>query len=190
LNKALPLKRKKPTLYFINNMSDTFHEDADEKSIDEVMNIVKQAHWHNFYILTKRSKRMREYFDREAAPDNLWLGLTVENKEHGFPRLEDLRRTNGKNKHICCEPLLEDLGNIDLKQIRLVVGGGESGSKARKTELSWVESLQRQCEIQNVHFYWKQWGAYGQDGVYRGKSKNGCLVNGEVVQSFPRNLMP
>lgn len=191
INKAIPLKRKKPTLYFINSMSDTFHEDADKPSIDAVMDIVKKANWHNFYILTKRSKRMRDYFSKEDAPDNLWLGVTVEDRKHGLPRLKDLQRTNGRNKHLCCEPLLEDLGEIALDQISLVVGGGESGSKeARKTELKWVESLQHQCEIRNVHFYWKQWGAYGQDGVYRGKSKNGCLVNGEVVQSFPENLMP
>jgi protein gp37 len=190
LEKAAPLSRKKPTLYFINNMSDTFHEDADDQSIDAIMHVVRQAHWHNFYMLTKRSQRMREYFEKKTAPDNLWLGVTVEDRAHGLPRLKDLQRTNGKNKHICCEPLLEDLGNIDLSQIRLVVGGGESGSHARKTELSWVESLHRQCQAQNVHFYWKQWGAYGQDGVRRGKRKNGLLVNDEILLSFPDELMP
>lgn len=190
LKKALPLRRKKPTLYFINNMSDTFHEDADDRSIDEVLNIVRQAHWHNFYILTKRSERMKEYFDKEAAPDNLWLGVTVEDKEYGFPRLKELQQTRGKNKHICCEPLLEDLGDIDLSQIGLVIGGGESGKNARKAELSWVESLHHQCQIQNVHFFWKQWGTYDQDGVFRGKGRSGFLVNGKVLQSFPNNLMP
>ena len=191
LEKAIPLKRKKPTLYFINNMSDTFHEDADDQSIDNIINIVRQAHWHHFYILTKRSRRMMEYFKREAAPDNLWLGVTIENRKHGLPRLKDLQQTNGKNKHICCEPLLEDLGVIDLTQISLVVGGGENAREsARKTELSWVESLQSQCQRQGVHFYWKQWGAYGPDGVYRGESKTGCLINGKAYLSFPDNLMP
>jgi protein gp37 len=190
LEKAAPLRRKKPTLYFINNMSDTFHEDADEQSIDRIMHIVKQAHWHNFYILTKRSERMRAYFDRETAPDNLWLGVTVENRKHGLPRLKDLQQTNGMHKHICCEPLLEDLGNIDLMQVKLVVGGGESGPNARRAHLSWVESLQRQCQTQNVYFYWKQWGSYGQDGLFRGKGKTGYLVNGKALQSFPESLMP
>lgn len=190
LKKAAPLKRKKPTLYFINSMSDTFHENADEQSIDMIMNIVRQAHWHYFYVLTKRSERMREYFEEKAVPDNLWLGVTVENKKYGLPRLKDLQQINCKNKHICCEPLLEDLGNIDLTGISLVVAGGESGKNARKAELSWVENLHHQCQAQNVHFFWKQWGSYGQDGVFRTKGKNGYLVNGEVLQSFPDNFMP
>lgn len=190
LEKAAPLKRKKPTLYFVNSMSDTFHEDADERSIDAVMEIVRKAHWHNFYILTKRSDRMRDYLERKSPPENLWPGVTVEDREHGLPRLDDLRKTPGRNKHICCEPLLEDLGDIDLSQINLVVGGGESGPKARRTELSWVEPLVHQCQRQGVHFYWKQWGSYGPDGVYRGKGKTGCLVNGKAYLSFPENLMP
>lgn len=190
IKKALPLKRKKPTLYFINSMSDLFHEDADEQSIDEIIKIVKQAYWHNFYMLTKRSSRMKRYFKSKVVPDNLWLGVTVEDRKFGLARLKDLQAIKTGNKHICCEPLLEDLGNIDLGQVSLVVGGGESGGNARKTELSWVESLQRQCQIQHVHFYWKQWGTYGQDGVPKGKGKTGCLVNGEVAQSIPETLMP
>lgn len=190
LKKAIPLKRKKPTLYFINNMSDTFHEDADEQSIDEIINIVKQAHWHNFYMLTKRSDRMREYFKNKTVPYNLWLGVTVEDKKYGLPRLKDLQKINSINKHICCEPLLEDLGNIDLAEIRLVVAGGESGKDARRADISWVESLRNQCEIQNVHFYWKSWGSYDQDGVFKRNGKSGCLINGKEYKSFPSNMMP
>ena len=158
LKKALPLKRKKPTLFFINNMSDTFHEDADEQSIDAILDIVRQAYWHNFYMLTKRSERLREYFRTSAVPENLWLGVTVEDRKHGLPRLEDLRAIEATNKHICCEPLLEELGDIDLTGICLVVAGGESGKNARRAELAWVESLLHQCEPQGVHFYWKSWG--------------------------------
>lgn len=190
LDKADPLKRKKPSLYFINNMSDTFHEDADEKSIDRIMDIVKQANWHNYYILTKRSQRMRKYFEKNEVPNNLWLGVTVEDKKHGFPRLKDLQQIDCKKKHICCEPLLEDLEGINLDQIRIVFGGGESGNNARKTELSWVLSLQNQCKIQNTHFFWKQWGNYGEDGKYKGNGKTGYLINGEVAQSFPDDFMP
>ena len=190
LEKAVPLKRKKPTLYFINNMSDTFHEDADEKSIDQIMNIIKHAPWHNFYTLTKRSRRMMEYFKDKAVPDNLWLGVTVEDKENGFPRLKDLQQIQTKNRHICCEPLLEDLGNIDLAGISLVIAGGESGKEARRADISWVESLLAQCKIQNVHFYWKSWGSYDQDGVFKRSGRSGCLINGKEYKSFPGNLMP
>lgn len=190
IEKAVPLRRKKPTLYFINNMSDTFHEDARDEDIDQLLALIKQARWHNFYFLTKRSQRMKAYFEREAAPDNLWLGVTVEDRKHGLPRLADLQETNGKHKHICCEPLLEDLGEIDLSRISLVVGGGESGSRARKTELAWAESLVHQCEAQNVHLYWKQWGKYAPDGTTGSKAKTGCLINGKSYLSFPDGLVP
>ncbi len=190
IDKAAPLKRKKPTLYFINNMSDTFHEDADDQSINAIIDIVKEAHWHNFYTLTKRSDRMREYFKNRIVPDNLWLGVTVENKKYGLPRLTDLQRIKALNKHICCEPLLEDLGGINLKGVRLVVGGGESGKEARKTDIGWVRSLQHQCELQGVHFYWKSWGRFRQDGKIYKNGKSGCLIDGKEYLSFPSDIMP
>lgn len=191
VEKAIPLHRKRPTFYFINSMSDTFHEDADEESLDKILEIVNKAHWHSFYFLTKRSKRMKEYFEDKIIPDNLWLGVTVENKEHGFPRIKDLQDINCKNKHICCEPLLEDLGDIDLNQIKIVIAGWESGWKeARKTDPTWVKSLLNQCKKQDVHFYWKQWWSYGEDWVYRGKNQNWYLIDGKVAQSLPDNFMP
>ncbi|MCV6599891.1 MAG: phage Gp37/Gp68 family protein [Alphaproteobacteria bacterium] len=190
IKNAAPLKRKKPTSYFINSMSDTFHEDATKEDIDAVMDVVRRAHWHNFYILTKRSKRLREYFAKETAPDNLWVGVTVEDKKHGLPRLKDLQQIKCKNKHICCEPLLDDLGEIDLSQIKWVVGGGESGPNARQTKLEWVESLVKQCKKQHVHLYWKSWGTYGPDGVKRKKGDTDCSVNGKIYLSFPKDLMP
>lgn len=164
-------------------------EGASDHSIDQIIEIVRQARWHNFYILTKRSERMRGYFERKAAPDNLWLGVTVEDRQHGLPRLADLQQTRAHHKHICCEPLLEDLGNIDLSHVALVVGGGESGSNARRTEVRWAESLVEQCQSQGVHLYWKQWGSYGPDGIHKGKSKTGCLINGKAYLSFPDELM-
>lgn len=190
LEKAVPVKRKKPTLYFINNMSDTFHEDADDIHIDRIIGIVKKAHWHNYYMLTKRSSRMKRYFKNKAVPDNLWVGVTVEDKKNGLNRLKDLQAIETANKHICCEPLLEDLGDIDLRGISLVVGGGESGKKARRSDIRWVESLLNQCKIQNTHFYWKSWGSYCQDGVFRENGKNGCLINGKEYLSFPSKIIP
>ena len=118
------------------------------------------------------------------------MGVTAENREYGLPRLNDLQKTNGKNKHICCEPLLGDLGQISREQIRLVVDGEESGKNARRGELEWVESLQAQCRSQNVDFYWKQWGSDGPDGVYGGRGKTGHLINGKSFLSFPDDLMP
>lgn len=104
-------------------MSDTFHEEAGEESIDAIMRMVQEAYWHNFYVLTKRSKRMLEYFEKRPVPSNVWLGVTVENKKYGVPRIKDLQAIRTHNKHICCEPLLEDLDELDLTGISLVVGG-------------------------------------------------------------------
>ena len=190
LEKAAPLKRKKPTLYFINNMSDTFHEEADDQSIDEIMGIARDAHWHNFYTLTKRSSRMKEYFESRAVPDNVWLGVTVEDAKYGLPRLRDLQEIQASHKHICCEPLLEEFVNVDLAGIDLVVAGGESGKKARRADISWVESLRRQCERQDVHFYWKSWGSYDQEGNFKPSGRTGSLINGKEYKSFPSDLMP
>ena len=190
LEKAPPLKRKKPSLYFINNMSDTFHERAEEQSIDAIVDVVRKIPRHNFYMLTKRSGRMRAYFENKVIPKNLWLGVTVEDVKHGFGRLEDLRALETPNKHICCEPLLEDLGSIDLSGIRLVVGGGESGKNARRADIDWVESLQKQCETQGVHFYWKSWGSYNQEGKFKANGKSGHLIHGKAKLSFPGDLMP
>ena len=188
--KAAPLKRKKPSLYFINSMSDIFHENANDEILDKVFEIIEKASWHNFYMLTKRSDRMKKYFQNKAAPKNAWLGVTVEDKKHGFPRLADLQNTNASNKHICCEPLLEELTDINLKEISLVVAGGESGKNARRADITWVESLRNSCAKQDVHFYWKSWGTYNQDGTFRNKKQSGCLINGKEYKSFPKNLMP
>ncbi|WP_038173769.1 DUF5131 family protein [Vibrio pacinii] len=187
---APPLKRRKPTLYFINNMSDSFHEHVTDETLDRILEIVEKCHWHNFYMLTKRSGRMRAYFRNRLVPANLWLGVTVENKKYGLTRLRDLQAIRTYNKHICCEPLLEDLGNIDLTGVRLVVGGGESSQNARRTSLAWVESLRDQCEQYKAHFYWKSWGTYDQDGTRKGNGKSGCLVNGMEYKSFPIEIMP
>ncbi|MDK9735998.1 DUF5131 family protein [Vibrio sp. D404a] len=187
---APPLSRKKPTLYFINNMSDSFHEHASDEVLEEILEVVKQAHWHNFYMLTKRSKRMRVFFETRAVPDNLWLGVTVENKKHGLPRIRDLQAIKAANKHLCCEPLLEELGNIDLEGIRFVVGGGESAMKARRAELNWVLSLKEQCDKQQVHFYWKSWGTFDGEGIRKGNRQSGNLINGVEYKSIPENLMP
>ena len=188
--KAPALSRKKPTLYFINNMSDTFHELASEQALEQILDVVTKAHWHNFLMLTKRSKRMREFFETRIVPENLWLGVTVENRKHGLERIKDLQSLSAANKYLCCEPLLEDLGEFDLSGIRLVVGGGESGVNARKSDLSWVLSLKDQCERQKVHFYWKSWGMFDGDGVPRGNGKSGCLINGIEHKSIPEGLMP
>lgn len=183
-----PLKRKKPTIYFVNSMSDLFHEEIDDDFIEQVFSVIGQASQHQFQILTKRTERLAEFFDNRKIPQNAWLGVTVENKEHGLSRIDYLRKVNAKIRFLSCEPLLEDLGDINLKGIDWVIVGGESGAKARPMNTEWVENLQRQCEKQSVKFFFKQWGGWGADGKKRPKKANGRELNGRVFNEMPMNL--
>lgn len=183
-----PLKRKKPTIYFVNSMSDLFHEGIDDDFIEQVFSVISQANQHQFQILTKRAERLAEFFNNRKIPSNAWLGVTVENKEHGLSRIDYLRKVNAKIRFLSCEPLLEDLGNINLKGIDWVIVGGESGAKARPMNTEWAENLQRQCEKQGVKFFFKQWGGWGADGKKRPKKANGRELNGRVFNEMPMNL--
>ena len=180
-----PLKRKKPTTYFVNSMSDLFHEKVPFAFIDEVFDVIKQTPQHRYQILTKRENRLLEYFKNRNAPDNVWLGVSVENIKSGLPRINILKKIPAKIRFLSIEPLLEDLGKIDLSDIHWVIVGGESGSKARKMKKTWVENIQKQCDEQNIVFFFKQWGTWGADEKKRTKHKNGKLLNNKIYQNYP-----
>jgi protein gp37 len=124
-----PLKRKKPTIYFVNSMSDLFHEDIPDFFIQKVFDVVTQCTQHQFQILTKRADRMEKYFQHRPVPKNAWLGVTVEDKKYGVPRIGYLSRIDANIRFLSIEPLLEDLGKINLAKIHWVIVGGESGQK-------------------------------------------------------------
>ena len=144
-----PLKRKKPTIYFVNSMSDLFHEDAPFSFLDDVFNIIAQTPQHTYQILTKRAERMAEYFSTRLPPENAWLGVSVENKQYGLPRIDYLRNIPAKVRFLSVEPLLEDLGTLNLSQIHWVIVGGESGPNARPMQPGWVENIKDQCDQTN-----------------------------------------
>lgn len=183
-----PLKRKKRTVYFVNSMSDLFHEDIPSEFIDQVFDTMRNASWHTFQILTKRSDRMAEYFRGKTAPENVWLGVSVEDKKYGLPRIDHLRNVRAAVRFLSVEPLLEDLGAIDLSEIHWVIVGGESGPHARPMQPSWVESVQLQCEEQGAAFFFKQWGGWGADGKRRAKKYNGRQLNGRTYDEMPALL--
>lgn len=183
-----PLGRKKPTVYFVNSMSDLFHEDVPFDYIDKVFDVIVKAHWHTFQILTKRADRLAEYFETRTAPPNAWIGVSVEDKKYGIPRIDYLRRVPATVRFLSVEPLLEDLGEIDLTDIHWVIVGGESGPKARPMRQEWVESIQIQCEEQAAAFFFKQWGGWGADGKRRAKKSNGRLINGRTYDEMPASL--
>ncbi|SEH04736.1 DUF5131 family protein [Candidatus Venteria ishoeyi] len=180
-----PLKRKKPTVYFVNSMSDLFHEEISFDFIDQVFEVITQTPQHTYQILTKRVERMQSYFLNRTVPDNAWLGVTVEDQEYGVPRIAHLKEIDARVKFLSCEPLLEDLGPLDLSGIQWVIAGGESGTNARPMDKAWVLSLKRQCEKNNVLFFFKQWGMWGQDGIKRPKKENGRLLLGHTWDERP-----
>lgn len=180
-----PMLRKKPTVYFVNSMSDLFHPRVPDDFIDQVFATMREATWHTFQVLTKRPERMAEYLGRKRVPKNIWLGTTVENKRHGVPRIEQLRKVNASVRFLSIEPLLEDLGEIFLEGISWVIVGGESGLGARPMRPDWARNVQKQCEKEGVSFFFKQWGAFGPDGVRRSKKVNGRLLDGSHWNAMP-----
>ena len=180
-----PLKRSKPTVYFVNSMSDLFHEEIPDAYIRQVFDVIRQAHHHTFQVLTKRAERMAEFVRNYEPPRNAWMGVTVENKQHGLPRLNLLRHVPAAIRFVSVEPLLEDLGRMNLNNIHWVIVGGESGAKARPMKQGWVLNVKHQCEQQKVAFFFKQWGGWGADGQKRAKKQNGRLLQGRTWDAVP-----
>lgn len=183
---ADPLKRKKPTIYFVNSMSDLFHERVPDSYIDQVFEIISRTPYHTYQILTKRAVRMSRYFRTRQVPINAWLGVSVENKKQGVPRIDHLKQVPARIRFLSVEPLLEDLGEIELGDIHWVIVGGESGPKARPMQRQWVESIRAQCKAQKVAFFFKQWGGWGADGKRRSKKANGRLLGGRTWDQMPK----
>ena len=179
---AEPLRWSTPRMIFVNSMSDLFHEKVPDCFIERVVETMHLADWHTYQVLTKRSVRMMEMLNHrlKTYQDNqhiLW-GVSVEDKKHGLPRVERLRSIPKVTKFLSIEPLLEDLGEINLKGISWVIVGGESGPNARPMQIDWVLSIKEQCRSANIPFFFKQWG-----GVQ--KKKNGRMLNGRTYNEFP-----
>lgn len=183
-----PYKRKKPTVFFVNSMSDIFHEEMPDEYLEQIFDVIRDTPHHTYQLLTKRAERMLEYFTKNEIPKNIWLGVTVDNRKHGVPRIDRLRNIKATVLFLSVEPLLEHLGEIDLTNIDWVIVGGESGPKARPMDKEWVLDIKRQCEEKDVAFFFKQWGTWGADKVKRNKKLNGKKLNGEVWQQYPEKI--
>lgn len=163
-------------------MSDLFHEGVSDEYIEVCAKVMVAANWHTFQVLTKRSERLRDLLKGRlkfaAGHEHIWWGVSVENRKHGLPRIDHLRAAKAKVPFLSIEPLLEDLGQLNLTGIRWVIVGGESGPGARPMSADWVISIRDQCKRAKVPFFFKQWG-----GVQ--KAKNGRELNGQTFDSFP-----
>ena len=179
---AEPIRWRDPRMIFVNSMSDLFHPEVPDDYIRQVAEVMSLASWHIYQVLTKRSERLmnllltklRDY----AGKPHIWWGVSVENKKQGLPRIGHLQRTEASTKFLSIEPLLEDLGTIDLSGISWVIVGGESGPGARPMKKEWVTSLRNQCRSSQVPFFFKQWG-----GVR--KSETGRRLEGRTHDEFP-----
>jgi len=185
---AEPLRWRSARMVFVNSMSDLFHEDIPEAYVRQIVEIMQQANWHTFQVLTKRSERMRDLLSTNlqdaAASPHIWWGVSVENKKISLPRIEHLRAAPARVRFLSIEPLLENLGEVDFQGIHWVIVGGESGHGARKMEEAWVLSLRDQCKRAGVPFFFKQWG-----GVR--KSKAGRELEGRHYDEMPdRSSIP
>ena len=180
-----PLSRKKPTVFFVNSMSDLFHHLVSDVFIDLVFETIARTPQHTYQVLTKRSERMARYFQSRRPPDNAWIGVSVEDRRYGVPRIDHLRKVPAKVRFLSVEPLLDDVGQLDLAGIHWVIVGGESGPKARPMRLEWVLGVKQQCEDQGAAFFFKQWGAWGADGKKRSKAANGRELMGKIWSEMP-----
>jgi protein gp37 len=176
----LPLKWKQPQVVFVNSMSDLFHEEVPAEYIQRVFTTMRKAHWHEFQVLTKRSKRLKELSADIDWPENVWMGVSVETERYRF-RIDDLRATAASVKFLSLEPLLGSPGELDLSGIAWVIVGGESGPGARPMQTEWVAAIHRQCVAASVPFFFKQWGGVN-------KKRAGRRLNGRTYDELPRNM--
>jgi protein gp37 len=179
---AEPLRWASPRTIFVNSMSDLFHEGVPDAYIEQVVRVMDMANWHTFQVLTKRAERLRDLMTTRLAfaakLPHIWWGVSVENRKHGVPRIDKLRQAPVAVRFLSVEPLLEDLGTMNLDGIDWVIVGGESGPGARPIEKPWVVSIRQQCRAGNVPFFFKQWG-----GVR--KSETGRQLDGQTYDEMP-----
>jgi protein gp37 len=152
-----PLLWKKPRRIFVNSMSDLFHEEIPRPFIQTVFRVMKEAHWHTFQILTKRSERLAELAPALPWPENVWQGVSVETEQY-LSRVDLLRTVPAVVRFLSLEPLLGPLPSLDLTNIHWVIVGGESGPKHRPINVDWVRQIRDHCLHQGVPFFFKQWG--------------------------------
>lgn len=185
-----PLRWSSPKTVFVNSMSDLFHDRVPDDYIEKVVRVMARANWHTYQVLTKRSERLRDLLSTTLAfasdLDHVWWGVSVEDKRFGVPRITNLQEAPAAVRFLSIEPLLEDVGKLNLSGIHWVIVGGESGAGARPMKQVWVTSIRQQCQAARVPFFFKQWG-----GVR--KSEAGRELDGRTYNDMPRrssNRMP
>ena len=174
---AIPYQWKKPALVFVNSMSDLFHPDVPLDFIQRVFRVMVECPHLTFQVLTKRSERLAEVADSLPWPRNVWMGVSIENREV-FERIDHLRRVPASVRFLSCEPLIGALGRFSLRGIDWVIVGGESGPSPRPIRAEWVLDIKSRCQSSGVPFFFKQWGG-------RNKKAAGRELEGEFHDALP-----
>lgn len=181
-----PLQWRKSKRVFVNSMSDLFHIEIPDDYIVAVAKMMVTANWHTYQVLTKRSERLRDLLKTKLAfaakQNHIWWGVSVEDQRYGLPRIAHLRTAPAKVRFLSVEPLLQQLGPLDLRGIHWVIVGGESGAGARPMEKAWVTAIRDQCRRSKVPFFFKQWG-----GVRKGTT--GRELDGNTYDEFPVRIV-
>jgi protein gp37 len=172
-----PFEWKKSQMVFVNSMSDLFHEEVPFEYIDRVFNVMRAAKKHTFQVLTKRAERLTELASHLEWPENIWMGVSVEDNDVRH-RVELLRQVPAHIRFLSLEPLLGPLYDLDLRAIDWVIVGGESGPYSRPMNEKWVQSLRDNCLSESVPFFFKQWGGTN-------KKKAGRLLDGRTWDQMP-----
>ncbi len=178
----LPLRWKKGRRVFVNSMSDLFHEAVPDIFIEDVVRVMRGCPQHRFQVLTKRSERLAELGPSLSLPDNVWIGVSVED-ERVLHRVADLVTVAAAIRFLSVEPLLGPIDDLPLDGIHWVIVGGESGRRARPVEADWVRSIRDQCRRARVPFFFKQWGGVN-------KKKTGRELDGRTWDQLPGPTRP
>lgn len=174
----LPRRWRRGRLVFVNSMSDLFHEDVPDEYVARVFDVIRECPQHQFQVLTKRAERLEALAPSLRPPQNVWLGVSVENAQYTW-RIDHLRRAPARVRFLSIEPLLGPIAQLYLDGIHWVIVGGESGYRARAMDVEWVRDIRDQCRRARVPFFFKQWG-----GVQ--KSKNGRTLDNQTWDEMPR----
>ena len=182
-----PFSWRSPKLVFVNSMSDLFQPGVPDEYAEAVSSVMVKADWHTYQVLTKRSDRLNELLNGRlgfaAERNHIWWGVSVEDRKYGLPRIEDLRNSPAGVRFLSVEPLLEDLGEMNLSGINWVIVGGESGPGARPIQKEWVIAIREQCQAARVPFFFKQWGG-------KRKARYGRELDGRTYDEYPIRLQP
>jgi protein gp37 len=179
-----PLGWRKPKKIFVNSMSDLFQDGVPDAFVVSTWNVMRRANWHIFQVLTKRPENMARVVIEQRLPElaNVWLGTSVESDEFDY-RIDFLRSVPAAVRFISFEPLIGEVNEVNLSGIHWAIVGGESGPRARPMDPEWVENIRRQCEQQDVAFFFKQWGGVN-------KKATGRHYLGRTWDDFPARTQP